>query len=85
MTLITPEELSNIADVCRKKGIESIKITSETVEFTLRDNVEKRKYTKKSRPEDNTAESIAVENHPTEDEILFWSAGLPGSETIGHD
>lgn len=76
-------QLSKIADICRKKGIETIKITPESVEFTLKEEVLKRKSSKKSS---NGLESdeIALDDQPSEEDMLFWSStGIADSATNG--
>lgn len=85
MQIKTFAQLSKIADICRKKGIESIKITEETVEFTLKDEISKRKRTKINGKKAHAQESddgAEATDAPSEEEMLFWSsAGIP--ETSG--
>lgn len=73
-------DLSKIADLCRKKGIESIKITQDAVEFTLAESQLKTR-TRRNKSK-NTTDNIET-NAPTEEELLFWSSqGIP-EEAIG--
>lgn len=66
-------DLAQVADLCRKKGIESIKITGDSVEFKLTDERPVRKRTTKEKADEPEVRG------PTEEEILYWSsAGIPG-------
>lgn len=71
-------ELGKIADLCRKKGLEYIKITQDTVEFRLSERALKTKSKRKIK--DTTPDVLETET-ATEEELLFWSsAGVSGSE-----
>lgn len=75
MDIKTLADLGKIADLCRKKGIESIKIADGTVEFKLAHGFERRRRGTRdtSNPEVDTPFS--------EEDALFWSsAGLPMGE-----
>lgn len=68
-------ELSKIADLCRKKGIETIKITQDCVEFKLSADVPKKaaRKSKKDEKSDPVEEGLI-----TAEDILFWSSqGIP--------
>lgn len=64
-------DLAKIATLCRKKGIETIKITPDSVEFKLKDAPIKMR--KLSRSEN---ENVSVEDQQalTAEDKLFWSA-----------
>lgn len=83
MNIKTLGDLSKIADICRKKGIETIKITPDSVEFKLLEPALKPKRVKKAQ--DSTTESSStLSNGPTDEELLFWSSGgIPESSTAG--
>lgn len=65
--------LSKIADICRKKGIQSLKMSADSVEFTLTDDLPR----KLSRKEQD-AKPVVEEPQYTPEQILMWSAaGMP--------
>lgn len=70
------KDLSKIATLCRKKGIETIKITSDSVEFKLKDLP--LKITNRNLPKN---ESLELEDKQaiTNEDVLFWS--VQGAET----
>lgn len=65
-------DLSKVIDMCRKKGIETLKVTQDTVEFTLKDIP-----TTKRRRGVKGPEEIKEDRPRTDEEILFWSSDLP--------
>lgn len=79
MEVKTAAQLGKIADLCRKKGIESIKITAESVEFKLIDEIRVNRKQRKPKKFD-LEDGIQLENQPTEEEVLFWSTGAIGDE-----
>lgn len=80
MQIKTFAQLSKIADICRKKGIETIKITPEAVEFTLKEPIPRKKQLK-ADGKDNDPGTIETPEQPSEEDMLFWSsAGIP---TVG--
>lgn len=72
-------DLTKIAALCRKKGIETIKITAESVEFKLAaDLPSKRKHAIEKETEIKTEQ-------PTAEQMLFWSSqGLPDDAFEGN-
>ena len=66
------QDLSKIADLCRKKGIETIKITADSVEFKLKESVIKTRSRRKNR--ETQPDFVPVDNQPTEEELLYWSS-----------
>lgn len=80
MDIKSLSDLGKIADLCRKKGIESIKITDSAVEFKLLEHKPARHARKKASPKDS--DNIEMPIAPTEEELLFWSsAGIPQEAT----
>ena len=70
--LLTAKELAKLADLCRKKGIESIKITSDAVEFKLGERPQRAKRLRKEDGKNPVTDAM------TDEELLFWSsAGIP--------
>lgn len=73
MDIKTLADLSKLADLCRKKGLHSIKVTPNSLEFTLSDNTPS-----KGRPRGKYAadikDHIPIEDQLSEDEVLFWSS-----------
>lgn len=71
--VLTVKELAKLADMCRKKGIESIKITTDAVEFKLGEQVLPKRRSRTQ--EDNKP---PVTETMSDEELLFWSsAGIP--------
>ncbi len=68
MDIKTTSDLAKIADLCRKKGIESIKITNDTVEFKLGD-----KPVAKTRAVKGSDKLESIPEY-SEDDILNWSS-----------
>lgn len=74
MDIKTLGDLGKLADLCRKKGIESIKIIDGTVEFKLSPiapNRRKRSTVKLSTPDPVTGKS---ERTLTDEDVLLWSS-----------
>lgn len=68
-------DLSQLVDLCRKKGIDTIKVTGDCVEFKLAENTPVRRRTKKD------AQDKAEEQTKYSDEdVLFWSSLDIGNE-----
>lgn len=70
-------DLAKIIDLCRKKGIDSIKISNDAVEFKLSTHLPikgkpRGKY--KTATAELKPDHIEVENQYSQDEILFWSS-----------
>jgi len=66
------KDLSKIADICRKKGIETIKISADSVEFKLKDlPIKPTKRELSAVPDLNTEDKQAI----SDEDVLFWSAG----------
>lgn len=65
-------ELGKLADLCRKKGIDSIKITDGVVEFKLSENFEPRSRRKKKGSQQEISTLL---NQITDEDLLFWSSG----------
>ena len=76
------QELSKIITLCRKKGVESFKISENGIEFKLRDLPPPRtRSSKKASLDEATEDRQAF----TADEILFWSsAGVPDMNVEGN-
>lgn len=68
MDIKTFGDLAKVADLCRKKGIKQIKITSEGIEFSLGD-----KPIKKAKAQ-NSKDNIDAPPQYTEEDMLFWSS-----------
>jgi len=62
-------ELSKIIDLCRKKGVESIKI--DNVELTLSREAPPSKYKRKTEA---ASDFVTIEQPYSEEDALFWSA-----------
>lgn len=78
MDIKNTAELGKIADLCRKKGIDSIKITADSVEFKLLDKPVKVRKSKNTEIKDSNELKLSGFNS---EEALFWSSsGLP--ETV---
>lgn len=73
------KDLSKIATLCRKKGIETLKLSSNSVEFTLsQEETVKRTRKTKAQVGTPTSDYIPVESPFNENDALFWSAqGIP--------
>jgi hypothetical protein len=75
MELKNLNDLGKIADLCRKKGIKTIKISDSSVEFELSPEAPKSNYKKKQMGSDK----IDVGVQFTDEEVLLWSsAGIDG-------
>lgn len=68
MDIKSVADLAKIADLCRKKGIESIKITQDSVEFKLGE-----KPVSERRSSESKEEKIENDEALTEEELLMWS------------
>ncbi len=69
-------DLGKLADLCRKKGIDSIKITQNEIEFKLSPHspIKGKPRGKYNQTADTKPDLVSVENQYTQDEILFWSS-----------
>lgn len=81
MALPTPKELKQLAAACRAAGIKSFK--GEGVEFTLSDSEPpapkaRGRAAAKAKVETNDKVDTKEAQTPTEEELLFWSAGGGG-------
>ncbi len=65
-------ELAKLVDLCRKKGVESIRLVGDEIEFKL---LEKPKQTRRKRSKEAqaTAEATEIPTY-TEEELLLWSS-----------
>lgn len=71
----SPEDLSKIIDLCRKKGVQTIKL--DGVELSLREEAPPSQYKRKKA--EQTSEEIKVEEGFNSEDILFWSSqGIEG-------
>ncbi len=78
------ESLGKLADLCRKKGIESIKVTVDGIEFKLKDVEPPVKRGRKRRIQEKTTEDLIEETPFGEDAALFWSStGVMDEATSG--
>lgn len=68
MDIKTLSDLSKLADVCRKKGIETIKVCDGVIEFKLLDRPLRSKRSK------NEKESIETTPQYTEEDLILWSS-----------
>lgn len=67
MKLESIEDLAKLFELCNKKGIESMKISSGAVEFKLKENFAPKKRIRNTKDE--------LENFQTPEEAaLFWSS-----------
>lgn len=64
-------ELAKLVDLCRKKGIESIRVVGDEIEFKL---LEKPKQVRRKRSKTQSDQEIEAETPFTEEEILMWSS-----------
>lgn len=76
MEVKTPKDLAKIADIARKKGIKSLKISENSIEFTLGDlptkAVRVAKVADAATPQPN--------EHPySPEDLLFWSSEQAGA------
>lgn len=71
MELKSFSDLAKLADVCRKKGIDTIKISGDCIEFKLLD-----KPTRKRRIKESKDELPKTENPYSEDDLIAWSTGF---------
>jgi hypothetical protein len=69
MEIKTLADLSKIAALCRKKGIETIKISADSVEFKL---AEERPKQRRSAKTSDKGDPEAIPQFTKED-ALFWS------------
>lgn len=67
-----PIEIDKFIDRCRKKGVKSIKLSENTIEFELYPEAPPSNY-KKRKPVEGQSE-IENEENFTEDQILMWSS-----------
>lgn len=74
MEIKNARDLAKIADLCRKKGITEIKIGENCIELKIGDKPEKRPRLS-SRASNKEQDKPLQESGPTEEELLFWSAG----------
>ncbi len=74
-------DLAKLAALCRKKGIESLKISSDGIEFKLGSEPIKA-HRKQFKPLNDDKE---LESKPlSEEDILFWSSsGIPDQPNEG--
>lgn len=69
--------LEQIIDICRKKGIQSLKLNNG-VEFTLREEAPPSLY-KRKKASEVTSDEIKTEGSFNDEDILFWSSqGIEG-------
>jgi hypothetical protein len=78
VALPTPKELKQLAAACRAAGIKQFK--GEGIEFTLSDSEPpapkpRGRAAKAKVIENDTQEPDTKESTPTEQELLYWSAG----------
>lgn len=67
------KNLTQMIDLCRKKGVESIKI--DGLELTLRPEAPPSNYKRKLQ---EVQGEVPTENPYTEEDAIFWSsAGIP--------
>jgi hypothetical protein len=64
-------ELAKLMDLCRKKGVESIKFSENGYEFKLAPSAPKSNYKKKQSGSDLKDPETPIY---TEEEALFWSS-----------
>lgn len=63
-------DLAKIIDLCRKKGVEVIKL--DGIELKLREEAPPSNYKKKNS--DAPTDHVPVEDQFTEEQLLMWSA-----------
>lgn len=73
MDIKTLGDLGKLADLCRKKGIESIKVTSEAVEFKLTEKPQARRK-KGDSPSNETDILSPLAQAQAEEAAMFWSS-----------
>lgn len=66
-------DLAKIIVLCRKNGVETCKITPNSIEFTLTDVITRVKRRSKS-VELEAPTPVKIENELTAEEKLFWSS-----------
>lgn len=71
-------DLAKLVDLCRKKGIESIRVVGDDIEFKL---LEKPKQTRRKRLKGSIDEELLVQPQYTEEDLLNWSSTdhIPGT------
>lgn len=75
MNIKNLSDLGKIAALCRKKGIESIKISENCIEFKLGDVPVKEGRRSKSQKAATEADPKFIDTKaPTEEELLYWSS-----------
>lgn len=72
------KQLDKIIQLCRKRGVKSIKI--DNVELTLSESEPVRHKASAKKASADPSESFESDS-PTDDELLFWSVRLPQDET----
>lgn len=73
MEIKNARDLAKIADLCRKKGIAELKIGQNCIEVKMGTRPEKQKRASAKKP--TGPEPRLNDSGPTEEELLFWSAG----------
>lgn len=73
-------DLSKLAAVCRKKGIETVKISSDSIEFTLSKDLPEKRLSKKALLQASKADKIESDPEMTDEELLLWSS--PSAEQL---
>lgn len=68
MKLDKIEDLTKLFELCQKKGIESMKISNDSVEFKLRDDWAPKKRIRSSKIKEELNDPYTAE------QALFWSA-----------
>lgn len=84
MTLPELKQLDKIIQLCRKRGVKTIKI--DNVELTLSEDAPQTNYKRRkaSKDEKDTENSLLDDTlepaQLTEDQLLFWSSGVNQEE-----
>lgn len=72
-------DLSKLFTICRKKGIKSVKISSDSLEFTLDDEAPVSRY--KAAKQDKRTPDPEMEGGYTDEQVLLWSS--PAASDLG--
>jgi hypothetical protein len=69
MDIKTIADLAKLADLCRKKGIKTLKVSADGLEFELTEKPQGKKRAKTSQDD-----KVETDNQYSDEDALFWSS-----------